>query len=116
MCPGAQKCLKYCIKHFEFNQSKADYPMVLVQLHIRCCVQVLASQYRKDIKNIKMCPKEGNKHENTYQLSKEMGKGAHLLLGFFFSWHKTCLSHGRDQGVTQQQKHQMLWCEMFLLL
>lgn len=48
-------------------------------------MQVLASQYRKDIKNIKMCPKEGNKHENTYQLSKEMGKGAHLLLGFFLA-------------------------------
>lgn len=79
---GAQKCFKYCIKHTVSNQSKAVI-LRLVQLHIRCCEQVLASQYRKEIKNIKMCPKESNKHENACQLRKEWKKGAHLI--FFWS-------------------------------
>lgn len=99
MCLGAQKCFKYFIKHTASNQSKA----VIIPWYSDWCSFTSGvcslSQYRKDIKNIKMCPKEGNKHDNTCQLSKERRKGAHLIL-FLFSWHKKYLSHWRDHVVS----------------
>lgn len=94
-CPGARKWFKYLIKNTVSNQSKA----LIIPWYSDWCSFTSGvwslSWYRKDIKNIKMYPKEATNMRTHASWAKKGGKEPiwfcfiQLALEIFVPWQRS---------------------------